>query len=198
MNVCGCSASPQNIPGSRRFETSVLALPSTICNNGCRKTRFSMLRTSSLSPRYKLAATHAAPINQESATGRPHPPASSRPRSGSHSAADPLWTSWIADAAQSRGALPSASGSGTSRSEDDPRSGCWPPASWCPRRCPPFCCSDPSIRPTSCHCHRLHRRLLRRRLHLRCHCHLKKEDSNKIFIIFQDIKNAIQTQICLI
>lgn len=31
-----------------------------------------MSRTSSLSPRYKLAATHAAPINQESATGHTH------------------------------------------------------------------------------------------------------------------------------
>lgn len=30
MNVCSCSASPQNMPGSRRFDTSVLALPSTI------------------------------------------------------------------------------------------------------------------------------------------------------------------------
>lgn len=33
MNVCGCSASPQNDPGSLRFDTSVLAFPSTIWEN---------------------------------------------------------------------------------------------------------------------------------------------------------------------
>jgi hypothetical protein len=36
MNVCGCSVSPQNKPGSFRLLTSVLALPSTIwkkCEN---------------------------------------------------------------------------------------------------------------------------------------------------------------------